>query len=131
MKKLDMDFNFSYDTFNDFLDYVKDRYHLLETELKDAKEELKNWNKDEEIQSAYNEVERIRKNALIILDPKEREAIEKFRREHYKKCAEPLCSRAAGNTYIYTITGTGIGEIIKIKCPICGEEVDVTNVESW
>jgi len=40
-------------------------------------------------------------------------------------------TRASGNTYIYTLTGTGIGACIKVKCPVCGEEEDITDISSW
>ena len=36
------------------------------------------------------------------------------------------CSR-----FIYDLQGTGIGTVVKIKCPICGAEEDMTDIESW
>jgi len=57
--------------------------------------------------------------------------LEAFRKEHYEKCALPKRSKAVGNTYIYEITGTGLGPIIKITCPICNKSLDVTDTDSW
>ena len=65
------------------------------------------------------------------LSDKELERLENFRERHYKKCAEPLHSKNVGNTYIYDLIGTGIGTIIKVTCPLCGESEDITDTSSW
>ena len=62
--------------------------------------------------------------SLCNLTDKEDERINKFRNKHYKKCGN-------GNKYLYELTGTGIGTIIKITCPICGKQKDVTDSDSW
>jgi len=49
---------------------------------------------------------------------------EKFRKKHYKKCGN-------AGTYIYTLTAAGIGELVKVKCPICGKEKDITDTDNW
>lgn len=36
-----------------------------------------------------------------------------------------------GSRFIYDLQGTGIGTVVKIKCPICGAEEDITDIESW
>lgn len=33
--------------------------------------------------------------------------------------------------YLYELTGTGIGTAITIKCPVCGEEKDITDYDCW
>jgi len=65
-----------------------------------------------------------KKYSLHELTEKEYERNEKFRNKHYKKCNN-------GNKYIYTLTGTGIGQCIYITCPICGKGKDITDTESW
>lgn len=49
-----------------------------------------------------------------------------FEKKHRKKCMKHRQER-------FTIRGyyTGIGAIIKIKCPICGQVEDITDVGSW
>ena len=79
----------------------------------------------------YVAAEDTRHHSLLQLSDNEVKAIKDFRDKHYKKCAEPLHSKAAGNTYIYELTGTGLGTCIKITCPICGETEDVTDTDSW
>lgn len=36
-----------------------------------------------------------------------------------------------GSHFIYDITETGIGTIVKVKCPACGVEEDITDVNNW
>lgn len=43
---------------------------------------------------------------------------------HWKSCNNP-------SNFIYDLTGTGIGTVIKIKCPVCGEEQDITDYDCW
>lgn len=92
---------------------------------------LDSWNKDEEIRKYRDEAEDARRHSLISMSDKEMEANKAFRKKHYESCAKPMHSKAVGNTYIYEITGTGIGTIIKITCPLCGESEDITDTDSW
>ena len=51
-------------------------------------------------------------------------------------CEEHLHDRTTskenGGKNPYVIQeGTGIGLITKVKCPICGEEKDITDIEVW
>ena len=121
--------HFSYEDFDTLLEKVKQEYHNMEARLNDFIEEMTQWNKDEEIQLARYEAKEARENALIILTPVEKERIKEFRNKHYKSCAQP--HKMSGSKYIYTITGTGIGQMIEIECPVCGEKLDITDLESW
>lgn len=119
---------------NDFyncLNSLKAQYEELEKENKSLRDILKSWNKNKEIQEYKAMAEEIRKNSLLVMSEKEKQAERKFRDEHYHTCAEPLHSKGKGNTYIYELTGTGLGTIIRIKCPICGEEKDITDLDNW
>ena len=41
-------------------------------------------------------------------------------------------SKANGGRRPYLIpTGTGVGVILKVVCPICGESEDITDTEVW
>lgn len=60
---------------------------------------------------------------------KEKDAYNNFELRHMH---ERLISRAQGGKCPYLIpTGTGIGTILHVKCPICGEEEDITDMEAW
>ena len=65
------------------------------------------------------------------MSDKEAKVARDFRQRHYEQCALPLNSKSAGNTYIYELTGTGLGTCIKITCPICGQSEDITDIDSW
>ena len=92
---------------------------------------MQEWNKDTEIQKYKETVKYIRNHSLFIMSDKEFKADKEFREQHYKMCAEPLHSKTAGNTYIYELTGTGLGTCITITCPICGQSKDITDTDSW
>ena len=60
---------------------------------------------------------------------KEKDAYLNFQERHMH---ERLTSRAQGGKCPYLIpTGTGIGTILHVKCPICGEEENITDMEVW
>lgn len=51
-------------------------------------------------------------------------------------CKEHLsCARknpaTIGGYVNYSFTPTGIGDCVKIKCNICGEEKDITDYDTW
>ena len=110
---------------------LKDLYEYYKDEAETCNKQVNEWNKDEEIQKLKNEVKYIRRHSLLQMSDKEVQAEKAFREEHYKKCALPLNSKIKGNTYIYTLTGTGLGTGIEIQCPICGEKKDITDIDSW
>lgn len=92
---------------------------------------LDEWRKDDEIQELKEVNNSIMRHSLLQMTDKEVEAERAFRKKHWEKCAEKFHSKAKGNTYIYELTGTELGTIIKITCPLCGETEDITDEESW
>ena len=117
---------------NDFdktLDELREEYHRMEERVRDAHETLREFRKDAEIAEANADRDYIRSHALHIFSDKEREADRAFRRLHYEMHTPH--TRTSGNTYIYTLTGTGVGTCVKVKCPVCGEEEDITDIGSW
>lgn len=60
---------------------------------------------------------------------KEKKAYEDFELRHMHN---RLYSRAIDGRVPYLIpTGTGVGTILHVKCPLCGVEEDITDVEAW
>lgn len=88
------------------------------------RETLDKYNMAHEIQEKDAEIDRIRRNSLVVMTDLEREKQQEFMRHHYKKC------KNAGR-YLYELCGTGIGTAIKIKCPVCGTEEDITDYGTW
>lgn len=77
------------------------------------------WYKEKEQKEVNNE-----EFSVITLSKKEYEAEKAFRQKHYESCSN-------GNHYVYDLLGTGFSLIVKIKCPVCGAEEDITDISSW
>lgn len=110
--------------FDDILQDLKDEYGAVCQDLRMIREKLISWNKDEEIKAAREEASSIRKHSLLILTDAELYSLKKFRSKHYHSCGN-------GSTYQYELVGTGIGTAIRVRCPKCGEEEDVTDYDSF
>lgn len=60
---------------------------------------------------------------------KEKLAYEQFEKEHMH---DRLISKYNGGRAPYLVpTGTGLGVLLKVVCPICGESKDITDVGAW
>lgn len=102
---------------------------------------LKSDKKYKELEKENKELEnKLYTNSLVYLSDTQAQKIKNFKHKHYEKCAKadneklmkqgihPATGFSKGSTYIYKITGTSIGECITITCPICGEELDITEL---
>lgn len=85
---------------------------------------LKKYDTESEIRAKEEEIKSIRQRAITVLSPVEFEHDKEFRDRHYQSCKN-------GGHFIYDIAGTGFGTIVKVKCPVCGLEEDITDVNSW
>ncbi|MCY7858753.1 hypothetical protein MOB44_19205 [Bacillus sonorensis] len=94
----------------------------LMSERDSLTEKLSNFNKDEEIAKLLKENENLRINSLHILSEKEREEVDAFREEHWKKCQ--------GNTS-YLLTGASMGTAIEVICSKCKTQKDITDISVW
>ena len=100
---------------------AKDNKDLREKGLEMAEEGLKNQitRLEERLKMSYGE----------FASQKEKDRYEDFTKRHMHDRAT---SRANGGKCPYLIpTGTGIGTILHVKCPICGEEEDITDGDVW
>jgi len=66
----------------------------------------------------------VRKPLRMRLSDKEAKSIAAFRKKHYESCNN------AGK-FLFELVGTGIGEAISIRCPVCGAEENVTDYSNW
>ena len=118
--------------FDKAMETLKNSYEYMKERVEAMQETLTEWNKDKEIQKLKREKEWIYKHCLLSnLSDKELEALAKFREKHFENCCGNGKYKSKGNTWIYTISGTGIGHIIKITCPECGMSEDVTDIDNW
>lgn len=69
--------------------------------------------------------------AKFELTEKEEELAKAFRDKH-KQC-RPKHNRMFQQyaPFSYTFEPNGIGIAVSIKCPYCGEEKDITDIDSW
>ena len=100
----------------DFLNLIRDNKALRET--------VHTLEKNAGIDDKNREIQSIQQRAIAILSSKGHERDKAFRSQHYQQCNN-------GNHFIYDIQETGFGVIVKIKCPVCGAEEDLTDTESW
>lgn len=103
---------------------IKQSVNYLVRDNKALRSQIKEFNKDAEIQAKDKELKSVRDHALCVMSDKESKARRAFVERHYKSCGN-------AGTYIYELSGTGIGTVIKIKCPVCGVEEDITDIDSW
>ena len=62
------------------------------------------------------------------LDPVELARLTAFKEKHAKSC--PAITTIGGK-FTYIFTPTGVGTAIVVRCNACGEEKDITDVDSW
>lgn len=124
-------------SFEDAINVINEEFQRLKEQRDAAIKRVKEYNKDEEIQKLENkiaekdkEIESLCKRSLMIMTNKERDARKAFIHKHYELHNNGEF-KGNGSTYIYTLTGTGLGTDITIKCPICGEEENITDIDSW
>lgn len=103
---------------------IKQSVDYLIRDNKALRLQIKEFNKDTEIQAKDKELKSVWDHALCVMSDKESKTRRKFVEQHYKSCGN-------AGTYIYELSGTGIGTVIKIKCPVCGAEEDITDYDSW
>lgn len=116
--------SFLFKDFDKLLEDIRQEYNRVKARNADLCKQLNEWNKDEEIQKANERAEYYRGHSLHELSDKEAKRIADFRKSHYASC------KNAG-TFIFELAGTGIGEAISIKCPVCGAEENVTDYDNW
>ena len=109
---------------------VVKQYNYMQQKVDEAYKEVQEFNKDEEIQKWQDMANFYHSHSLHNMSDKELDEDRAFREEHYKR-HYLVPTKAGGNTFVYTLSGTGLGTIIKITCPECGETKDITDFENW
>lgn len=90
---------------------------------KKARQELAKRN--EEVYGEYRHaMEEKLRHSFISFSDKEREDYNNFCREHWNKGHK-------GKGMTIHLIGTGIGTCYLIECPVCHEQKDITDTESW
>ena len=110
-------------SFKESLRDLECEFNRQSSEIDALRTRLQNYRKDDEIQQLKAEIQNIRKLNLLNMTLAERDAVDTFVSIHLHKCQSP--------SFSYELSGTSIATAITIRCPICGEEKDVTDYEAW
>ena len=111
----------------DTLDLLRKQIDLLQKDKENYREDYINARqevyKDEVVERLNKELERYRNNSLQVLSDKEMSQFKEFKYSHYKSC---------GTSDVWVLLSpTGIGTAIKLKCPKCLAELDITDCDHW
>ena len=111
------------------LQELSDKIELMQEDHNDLVESYRKLKdekfKDEEIKRLKEELDFYQRNTLVTLSDKQRENARLFQKEHYENCETGMMS------FKYTIIPTGIGNVVEIRCPKCGEILDLTDYDLW
>ena len=111
------------------LQELSDKIELMQEDHDDLVESYRKLKdekfKDEEIKRLKEELDFYQRNTLVTLSDKQRENARRFQKEHYENCDTGMTS------FKYTIIPTGIGNVVEIRCPKCGEILDLTDYDLW
>lgn len=111
------------------LQELSDKIELMQEDHDDLVESYRKLKdekfKDEEIKRLKKELDFYQRNTLVTLSDKQRENARRFQKEHYENCETGKVS------FKYTIIPTGIGNVVEIRCPKCGEILDLTDYDLW
>ena len=113
----------------EMLQELSDKIELMQEDHDDLVESYRKLKdekfKDEEIKRLKEELDFYQRNTLVTLSDKQRENARCFQKEHYENCDTGMTS------FKYTIIPTGIGNVVEIRCPKCGEILDLTDYDLW
>ena len=113
----------------EILQELSDKIELMQEDHNDLVESYRKLKdekfKDEEIKRLKEELDFYQRNTLVTLSDKQRENARRFQKEHYENCETGMIS------FKYTIIPTGIGNVVEIRCPKCGEILDLTDYDLW
>lgn len=101
----------------DMLQDDKEYYRRLYVEARDEKF------KDEEMKRLREELEFYKRNNLVTLSDAQKKRADEFIHEHYKKCDTGY------KNFVYTVTPTNVITIVELRCPVCGEIIDVSSYD--
>ena len=117
-----------FNNIQDLLAKIQKQYDTLEAENQRLRNELFNYSKEEEVKKAKEHADYIADHALLLMSDDELAAAAEFKKKHYEEC---VLKTKISTTWIYKLSGTGIGTVIEITCPYCKKSEDVTDISHW
>lgn len=98
----------------DILQEDKEDYRQAYLEVKDEKF------KDEELTKLREELDFYKRNSLVTLSDEQNKRANEFIHEHYKKCD------TGHKSFVYTVTPTNVITVVELRCPVCGEIIELS-----
>ncbi len=105
-------------------DAIQSYINEIEAENLDLRKKLDEYNKEDEVQKKQDELNEVYDRSLVVMTDLEYERQQSFMKKHSESCKNPY-------NFLYELVGTGIGTVIKIKCPMCEAEEDITDYAAW
>ena len=68
---------------------------------------------------------------LRVLARNNAECIKEFIKEHNKQCDTPYSGANGCPKFSYIFTSFGLGTFVGIRCNICKNEKDITDIDIW
>jgi hypothetical protein len=99
----------------DILQEDKEDYRQAYLKVKDEKF------KDEELTRLREELDFYKRNSLVTLSDEQMKRANEFIHEHYKKCD------TGHKSFVYTVTPTNVITVVELRCPVCGEIIDLSD----
>lgn len=85
-------------------------------------ERLAEYKKEEEVAKLLEANNKLRIMSLHFMSEQEQKDAREFSSEHYNSCKSNVQ---------YIVEGTGIGDVITVKCKKCGKEKNITDYDCW
>ncbi len=104
--------------FEDQCNDLKEKFNAALDRTEELTKELANFNKDEEIAKRDQEIQNLKENPIIFSE-KQRKNNQDFIAKHKEKCYNNH------EHYIYDVEFAPEETKVKIKCPICQEEINL------
>lgn len=65
------------------------------------------------------------------LTDKECQRVKEFKNIHNTQCGTPYCGANGCPKFSYIFTPFGLGNLVSIRCNICKNEEDITDIDIW
>lgn len=78
-------------------------------------------NLEDYIDLIQEELDFYKRNSLVVSSDEQMKRAKEFQHEHHEKCD------IGYRSFTYTVTPTNVITIVELKCPKCGETIDVTD----
>ena len=76
-------------------------------------------------------VKKNKERLVFKLSDKECQAAEEFIKEHNKQCDTPYSGANGCPKFSYIFSPFGLGTFVRIRCNVCKNEKNITDIDTW